>query len=107
MKANSVAVTRHAEKRIRQRLGINKSATERAAEKAMKYGITHKDSKGSLHRYLDSVFLAYRKANNLRVYNRNVYLFGGTTLITVIPLPSNLWVYADKLQRQKTDSALD
>lgn len=38
---NSVCVTKHAEKRIRQRLGINKKAMERNAEKAIQYGVSH------------------------------------------------------------------
>lgn len=96
-----IVVTRHAGKRIRQRLGINKKSTEKAAEKALKYGITHADAKGRLSRHLDGIFLTSYKPNNMRVYNHSVYLFRDTKLITVMPLPRHLWTYADKLQRQK------
>lgn len=98
---DNVTVTRHAEKRIRQRLGINKSATERTAEKALERGVTHAEAKGKLHRHLDGIFLLTYKPTNLRVYNHSVYLFNGTTLITVLPLPNRFWAYADKLQKRK------
>lgn len=100
---DTVKVTRHAEKRARQRLGIKKSAVERTAEKALEYGITHAEAKGKLSRHLDGIFTLNYKPTNLRVYNHNVYLFNGTTLITVIPLPSKFWAYADKLQRKKSE----
>ncbi len=96
-------VTHHAEKRIRQRLGINKSAVDRTAEKALQYGITHAETKGKLSRHLDGIFLLNYKPTNLRVYNHSVYLFNGTTLITVLLLPKKFWVYADKLQRKKRE----
>ncbi len=98
---SGAVVTKHAEKRIRQRLGINKRATDRAADKALQFGITHAEAKGKLCRYLDGLFLLNRRPNNLRVYNHAVYLFRDTKLITVLPLPKNLWTYADKIQRNK------
>ena len=96
-----VVVTRHAKKRIRQRLGINKKATEREAEKALRFGVTHAEAKGKLCRHLDGIFLTNYKPNNMRVYNHSVYLFRDTRLITVMQLPKQLWICADKLQRQK------
>ena len=101
---SEVIVTKHAEKRIRQRLGINKKSTEKAAEKALQLGVTHSETKGNLHRYLDGIFLLNYKPTNMRVYNHAVYLFRDTKLITVLPLPKNLWTYADKLQRNKKET---
>lgn len=98
---SSVVVTKHAEKRIRQRLGINKKSTDRAAEKAIQFGVTHAETRGKLHRHLDGIFLLSYKPTNMRVYNHSVYLFRDTKLITVLPLPRKLWIYADKLQQQK------
>lgn len=100
-KDKSVDVTQHAAKRIRQRLGINKKAAEKNAEKALRYGVTHAEAKGKLCKYLDSIFLLNYRPTNMRVYNRAVYLFRDQTLITVLPLPNNLWKLADKLQREK------
>lgn len=98
---NGVIVTKHAERRIRQRLGINKKSTDRAAEKALKFGITHAETNGKLSRHLDGIFLMNYKPTNMRIYNHAVYLFRDTKLITVLPLPNYLWAYADKLQKQK------
>ena len=100
---DDVIVTKHAEKRIRQRLGINRKSTEKAAERALQFGVTHAEAKGKLSRHLDGVFLLSYRPTNMRVYNHAVYLFKNTKLITVLPLPKNLWIYADKLQRRKKD----
>lgn len=96
-----VYVTRHADKRIRQRLGVNKKSTDKIAEKALEFGITHAEAKGKLSKHLDGIFLLNYKPTNMRVYNHSVYLFNGNTLITVLPLPHKFWAYADKLQKQK------
>jgi len=101
----TVDLTRHAEKRIRQRLGINKKATGRNAEKALQHGVTHAEATGRLCKYLDGIFLHNCRPTNMRVYNHSTYLFRDTKLITVLPLPRNLWKLADKLQRQSKGMA--
>lgn len=98
---NDVIVTKKAERRIRQKLGVSKKSAEKAAEKALQFGVTHAEAKGKLCRHLDGIYLLKLNPTNMRVYNRFVYLFRDTKLITVLPLPSNLWAYADKLQHQK------
>lgn len=100
---NEIIVTKHAERCIRQRLGINKKSTEKAAEKALQFGIAHSEAKGKLSRHMDGIFLLNYRPTNMRVYNHAVYLFRDTKLITVLPLPKNLWTCADKLQRQKKE----
>ena len=100
----TVNVTKHATKRIRQRLGINKKSADKNAEKALKYGITHSEAKGKLCKYMDGIFLLNCRPNNMRVYNHSVYLFRGNTLITVIALPHSLWAIADKQQSQKENN---
>lgn len=98
-----IVVSKHAEKRIRQRLGVNKKSTEKAAERALQFGVTHAEAKGKLCKHLDGIFLLSYNPSNMRVYNHSVYLFNGTKLITVLPLPRKFWPYADKLQRQKNE----
>lgn len=41
-------VTKHAEKRIRQRCGVSKKAAQRMTEKVYKYGMTHSETTGKL-----------------------------------------------------------
>lgn len=101
--SNNIIVTNHASKRIRQRLGISKKSTEKTAEKALLFGLTHSEAKGKLSRHLDGIFLLNYNPNNMRVYNHSVYLFRDIVLITVLPLPKNLWAYADKLQQRKKE----
>lgn len=83
----STRVTRHADKRMRKRIGINRSAVERMARKAMTEGYTRHDFSGSLRRYLDSLYYYNCSANNIRVWSEKVWIFSDNTLITVLDLP--------------------
>lgn len=94
-------LTRHSVKRSRERIGINKSACERNAAKALEHGVTHPEARGGLNRYLTALYFNGETANNIRVYNRFVYLFSGDRLITIMPLPKRYHDAADKLQRSK------
>ena len=80
-------VTHHANKRMRERVGIPKRAIDRYAENALDNGLTHADCKGSLKRYIDSLYFRNHDANNIRIYNGNVYIFHDDVLITVLKLP--------------------
>jgi hypothetical protein len=50
------AVTRHAEHRTRERVGIPKKAVRRAAAKAITKGIKRTEAEGGLRRYLDWLY---------------------------------------------------
>lgn len=82
-------VTRHGEKRIRQRVGINKKAVAKNADKALACGLDHNRAKGRLKHYIEWL---YNKCggtgNNIRVYNGYVYVFHDETLITILYLPN-------------------
>lgn len=92
--------TTHAKKRTKERIGISKKLADKNAKKAMQYGVPRKKTNGKLRRYLDKF-----EADNVKVYNRYVYLFSwDKALITVIPLPSGLCVRADALQRRMTET---
>lgn len=60
------------------------------AEKAFNEGITHKQTKGRLHKWVTSLFFKNCNANNIRLYGDFAFIFVGETLVTVIPMPSNL-----------------
>lgn len=98
---NKARTTKHSRKRTKDRLGLSKKLADKNAQKALERGITHSEAKGSLSRYLDGLYLSHEVANNIKVYHRNVYLFRGDRLITIIQLPKNLYVVADKLQKDK------
>lgn len=83
-------ITRHAEQRIRKRLGVKRKAVEKIAIDAYTNGKSHSECKGNLKRYLDGQFLKEYKATNMRVQNQMLYIFNDNTLITVLLLPDNL-----------------
>lgn len=83
-------ISNHARKRMKERCGFNRKAQDRMAEKAFGEGITHKRTKGRLHKWVTSLFFKNCNANNIRLYGDNAYIFCGETLVTVIPIPSNL-----------------
>ena len=82
-----MVVTKHAAKRLKERLGLSKKTVEKVAMKAFQLGTDHSAFKSSAKRYLDGLYLSHKKANNLKVYANYVYLFHGEVLITVLDLP--------------------
>lgn len=81
-------VTKHATQRTKERLGPStKKAVVRNANRALRYGLRHRDTHGKLHRYIDALYWRHRTANNIRIYQDHVYIFHGGTLITVYSLP--------------------
>ena len=79
-------VSRHADRRVRERVGVPRSAVKRMAAKARAEGIPRLDTKGSLRRYLDAIYHCNEEADSIVVYNEKVWIFAGTTLITVLDL---------------------
>lgn len=96
-----VIITKHGKQRTKDRVGISKKLATKNATKAFEFGVTHAESKGSLRKYFDKLYLIHNRANNVRIYNRNVYIFNGSKLITVLPLPQNLSKLADSIQDKK------
>jgi hypothetical protein len=92
-------VTCHAKERVKERLGISKKLTSKIADKALKHGVKHFNAKGKLKKYMDSLYLNNKKANNITIYNREVYIFKDLILITVLNLPKDLIKIADKIQK--------
>ena len=84
----ALEITNHAYDRMKERLGWNRKAGERMAYKAYTDGTTHGETRGSLHRYLDSVYLAYHNASQMRIYGEALFIFSGTKLLTVYALPT-------------------
>lgn len=97
-----VYITDHAKDRTRQRVGLPKRVVEKNAERAFDEGIKHSEVSGSLKRFMDSLYLNGRLANNLRIYCGNVYLFKGRTLITVISLPEKYRKKVDDIWKKRS-----
>tara|TARA_R110000851_G_scaffold324025_1_gene491082 strand:+ start:426 stop:722 length:297 start_codon:yes stop_codon:yes gene_type:complete len=84
---DDVILTNHAKKRFKERVGLPKRAIQRYANMAFSDGVCHGDVSGGAHRYLTCLFFKKKTATSLRVYGGFVYIFNGTTLITVHDLP--------------------
>lgn len=96
-----VAVTNHARERTRQRVGLPKKVVHKNAERAFEEGISHRDLRGSIKRFVDGLYLQHRAANNIKIYCGNVYLFRNNLLITVLPLPPKYRKTADLIEKKK------
>jgi hypothetical protein len=88
---------------MRKRTGINRSAVERMAKKALTDGYTRHDFKGSLRRYLDALYYYNESANNIRVWSEKVWIFSDHTLITVLDLPQRYKNRANGIARKDSD----
>lgn len=94
-------LTTHGRKRSKERCGFGKSATLRTAPIALEEGLRHCDVAGSLKKFLDGLYLAHRKANSMRIWNKKAYLFNGDVLITIIDIPSRYYKTIDKINQAK------
>lgn len=83
-------LTKHSISRLEQRCGVSKKNAPKVAKRAFRTGITHAETHGELHRFLDSIYLSQKKGTNMRIYGNAVYVFKGDVLITVIRVPDNL-----------------
>lgn len=95
-------ITDHAYDRMRERLGWNKKAGTRMAQKAYTDGLTHGETRGSLHRYLEKVYWSYCNANTMRIYAEALFIFNGTKLITVYALPTKYRKLMQQKERRET-----
>lgn len=85
-----VYITKHAEKRLKERVGLGKKALQRAADAAYDKGAKHCETTGNLNKWVTSLYFNNRDANNIRLYNDKAWIFAGQKLITVIQVPSTL-----------------
>ena len=96
-----MAPTKHGEKRVRKRIGVNKKAVSTMAEAALKEGITNSEAIGSLDRYFYYLYKHNEQANNIRVYANYVWIFHNNTLITVFNLPKKYVRTVVKIQDRR------
>ena len=94
-------VTKHANKRIKERCGLNSKSTERLSNKILSEGLKHSECTGKLKRWVDGLYLNGCSANNVRIYGDKAYLFNGDVLITVLQVPNELLKTANILQSKK------
>jgi hypothetical protein len=99
-------VTKHALDRLKERLGLPRSAALRMATKAYNSGLKHGDLNGRLERYVSGITKCHMvKGAKVRLYGHHVFCFvenpddNEATLVTVYELPKSL--LAHSLGKQK------
>ena len=100
----SARVTYHGGKRMRERIGVPKRAIQKLADTALEKGVRHKDTAGSLKKYISTLYLQYETANNIRLYGDKVYLFAGSILITVLQIPPRYVKIVKAIKDKKENS---
>lgn len=99
--------SKHGSDRMRERMSVNKKSVQRVAENAFERGLHHNETNGSLHRFLDSLYLSHKTARNIRVYNNEIFIFSvERNLITVIDLPSKYQSVVKKMKDRKELEAI-
>lgn len=86
----AVGVSEHGVKRLRQRLGLNKSSVQREVERALEKGTPRTELSGRIRRTLDAMWHRYGHYGDYRVYRGHVFIFKGATFVTVIGLTNGL-----------------
>jgi len=94
-------VTHHAEKRVRERVGVNKKTVQKVSNRALKEGLAHCELTGKLKKFISELYLRNSTANNIKIYGEKVYIFRRNILITVVPLPHHLKKLANKLAKKE------
>lgn len=93
-----VIVTDHAYDRAKERLSIKKESLDRLAEKAFNEGLKQSDTTGRVHRYITKL---NEKANNIRIYGDNIFIFDDNRLLTVYQLRLDMKLIAVKQQQKR------
>ena len=94
-------VTKHANKRIRERMGANKKSVESIAQAALDKGIKHVETTGRLHKYISWLYTSHMSGNNIRIYCQKVFIFHNSSLITVFKLPNEYLKAVNKILERK------
>lgn len=80
----------HGVKRMRQRLGLPKTAVEKEVVRAKTNGISRTDFSGRMRRVLDALYHKFGHYGDYRVYRGCIFIFKGDHFVTVFPLPNGL-----------------
>ena len=100
-------ITRHGDFRTRKRVGVNRSAVEKMARKALANGVARHETKGGLRRYLDYLYHYNESAANIRVWSEKVWIFTDRNiLVTVLDLPQRYKNRANSIAKKGESDAV-
>jgi len=81
MDETTITISKHAQRRLKERLGVRKSACQRVAKNALLRG-----KRAAMDDRLDGYYIINDDA---RIYRESIFIFRENTLITVYPQPKN------------------
>ena len=88
IRMDKMRVSRHGERRARQRVGLPKKSVERNAQRVLTEGIGYREASGPLRRYISWLYEFYDgNGNKIRIYGDKVCIFHDSILITVLNVP--------------------
>lgn len=94
----TVTVTKHAQERLKERNGLSKASANRMAKRAYMEGVPYIAMKGRLSKWVTkSVKGGLAPVKDARLYGDKLFLFDGTTLITVLQVPYNIMKQVNKM----------
>ena len=94
-------ILHHSQTRGKKRNKHGRGMTANLFKKALKFGIGYEEAEGELKDFIKRKYIAGgRKANNIRVYGREVYIAKGNLCFTTYELPEYLWHYWDAWSRK-------
>ena len=107
----NLRISKHAYDRMKERLGMNRKAAQRIAQRALLSGIGREDASGCLQRYIEARTQAYmRQGTKILIYGEAVYCFvckqheetcePDNSLVTVMYLPNEFKNHALGIQRR-------
>lgn len=88
--SGEVTITKHAYNRARKRLSWRPETLERMAKRALRKGIKHDDADKILDQFFIKTYKNQYKANNVRIYGENVYIFKDRVLLTIFRAPNDV-----------------
>lgn len=93
-------ITRHARKRIKERMGLPKKAIHRHMYKVIQSGIHQDQMIGRLREYAILVIESHdNNCNSTLLYGHHLFLFNDSVLVTVLDVPTELKELATLLQK--------
>lgn len=102
----TITLTHHALDRMKARTNFSPTRAREIAEEVYYCGKTIKDFKNEKEKqkYLRNVLNASHeqgRGNTIRVMGNDIYIFSGTTLITVFPFPPKIIALKNKHEHSK------
>jgi hypothetical protein len=95
-------ITEHGYLRGRKRLKFQPHVLEKMAARALVEGVSHREAKGHLRKYLDKEHFYYPNGNII-VFNEHAFVFARDNgdLVTVYRMPNNLIKLCNQIQHRK------